>query len=136
MPPGGRRAMDHRLQQFLPFGWIVDLGECDVLKGRGWDGARGRLHRADRSQLVLRQNGYRKTDCFVMDVALHSECSLPSFIIRFLTRTPEGRRKDPFFNTIKYILVFKRGDERTLAQPSPFSIQRDTVRFEGLPVSR
>src|SRR5260370_14313450 len=27
MPPGGRRAMGRRLQQFLPFGWIIDLGE-------------------------------------------------------------------------------------------------------------
>ena len=26
MPPGSRRAMGHCLQQFLPFGWIIDLG--------------------------------------------------------------------------------------------------------------
>ena len=26
-PPGGRRPMGHRLQQFLPFGRIIDLGE-------------------------------------------------------------------------------------------------------------
>jgi hypothetical protein len=26
MPPGGRRPMGHRLQQFLPFGRIIDLG--------------------------------------------------------------------------------------------------------------
>jgi hypothetical protein len=27
MPPGGRRSMGHGLQQFLPFGRIIDLGE-------------------------------------------------------------------------------------------------------------
>src|SRR5258708_38332273 len=27
MPPGARRPMGHRLQQFLPFGRIIDLGE-------------------------------------------------------------------------------------------------------------
>ena len=27
MPPGGRRPMGHRLQQFLPFGRIIDLSE-------------------------------------------------------------------------------------------------------------
>src|SRR5258707_12917877 len=27
MPPGGRRTVGHRLQQFLPFGRIIDLGE-------------------------------------------------------------------------------------------------------------
>ena len=27
MSPGGRRPMGHRLQQFLPFGRIIDLGE-------------------------------------------------------------------------------------------------------------
>lgn len=27
MPPGGRRPMGHRLQQILPFGRIIDLGE-------------------------------------------------------------------------------------------------------------
>src|ERR1700692_2234025 len=27
MPPGGRRPMGHRLQQFLPPGWIINLGE-------------------------------------------------------------------------------------------------------------
>jgi hypothetical protein len=27
MPPGSRRAMGDGLQQFLPFGWIIDLGE-------------------------------------------------------------------------------------------------------------
>src|SRR5271166_3333330 len=27
MPPGGRRPIGHRLQQVLPFGRIIDLGE-------------------------------------------------------------------------------------------------------------
>jgi hypothetical protein len=27
MPPGGRRPVGHRLQQFLPFGRIIDLSE-------------------------------------------------------------------------------------------------------------
>src|SRR5260370_13861873 len=35
MPPGGRRAMGHRLHQFLPFGWITDSDDSKRHVGKG-----------------------------------------------------------------------------------------------------
>src|SRR4029077_12980635 len=59
MPPGGRRPMGHRLQQFLSFGRIIDLGEFD---GRLYAAAAPASVPPSDADLLDVQRPHRRTD--------------------------------------------------------------------------